>query len=80
MMNSYNLAEAKARLSALVERAIAGEEIQISKRGRPVVRLVALEQPKIPLDLEALRELRSRTKPSTPTGVEILREMRDSRY
>ena len=79
-MNNYNVAEAKAKLSALIERAIAGEEIQISKRGRPAVRLVAVEQPRKPLDLEGLRELRSKMKMSEVSGVEILREMRDSRY
>lgn len=35
----YNLAEAKARLSELVERAVRGEEIVIARRGRPAVRL-----------------------------------------
>lgn len=34
--------EAKSNLSALVERAAAGEEIIISRAGRPVARLVAL--------------------------------------
>lgn len=35
-----NLYEAKSRLSALVERAAAGEEIIIAKAGRPKARLV----------------------------------------
>ena len=41
-MVKVNLYEAKARLSALVERAAAGEEIVIAKAGRPRARLVPL--------------------------------------
>jgi prevent-host-death family protein len=41
--DSYNVADAKARLSALIERAAAGEEIVIAKSGRPRARLVPLE-------------------------------------
>lgn len=35
----FNIHEAKTHLSRLVERAAAGEEIIISKAGRPVARL-----------------------------------------
>jgi prevent-host-death family protein len=41
-----NVAEAKARLSALIDRAAAGEEIILCKSGRPVARLVPLEHRK----------------------------------
>jgi prevent-host-death family protein len=37
-----NLADAKARLSALVDRAATGEEIVIAKDHRPVAKLVPL--------------------------------------
>jgi prevent-host-death family protein len=40
---TVSLAEAKAWLSQLVERAAAGEEIVIAKSGRPRARLVPLE-------------------------------------
>ena len=39
---TLNLYEAKTRLSELVERAAAGDEIVIAKNGRPRARLVAL--------------------------------------
>jgi prevent-host-death family protein len=41
-----NIYEAKARLSALVERAAAGEDVIIGRAGRPVARLTSLEAPK----------------------------------
>lgn len=59
-MNAVNLAEAKARLSELVGRAEAGEDVRISRRGRPVVRLVAVDEQKSrePIDWDALDRLR----------------------
>jgi prevent-host-death family protein len=44
MTRSVNIAEAKAHLSALVDRAAAGEEIILSRAGRPVPRLMPLEE------------------------------------
>ena len=44
MTKSVNIAEAKAQLSALVDRAAAGEEIVLSRAGRPVARLVPLAE------------------------------------
>jgi prevent-host-death family protein len=39
---ALNLQRAKTQLSRLVDRAAAGEEIVIAKRGRPMARLVPL--------------------------------------
>lgn len=39
-----NVAEAKAQLSALIDRAAAGEEIILSRAGRPLARLVPLAE------------------------------------
>ena len=79
-MDSYNLAQAKANLSELVGRAEAGEQIEICRRGKPVARIVPVDQPTGRLDVDKLRQLTSRMKPSKISGAEILREMRDSRY
>lgn len=38
-----NIAEAKSKLSELVARAEAGEEVTISRNGKPAVRLVPAE-------------------------------------
>lgn len=35
--------EAKTHLAALIDRAAAGEEVIITRRGKPVARLVAME-------------------------------------
>ena len=38
-----NIAEAKSRLSSLVERALAGEEVVVARANRPLVRLVPVQ-------------------------------------
>lgn len=42
-MQIANISEAKAQLSALIEKVLAGEEVIIGKAGKPVVRLVKYE-------------------------------------
>jgi prevent-host-death family protein len=42
MAKPVNLYDAKTRLSELVDRAAAGEEVVIAKAGKPVARLVPL--------------------------------------
>jgi prevent-host-death family protein len=42
MRKSINIADAKARLPELVERAARGEDIIIARNGKPRARLVAL--------------------------------------
>jgi len=37
-----NIYDAKAQLSQLVERALAGEDIVIAKNGKPMVKLIPL--------------------------------------
>jgi prevent-host-death family protein len=49
-----SVTDAKARLTRLVRRAEAGDEIVLTRRGRPVVRLAPI---KAPVDREARRKL-----------------------
>jgi prevent-host-death family protein len=48
MANTINIYEAKTHLSALVEKAAQGEEIVIAKAGKPMAKLVPLEQKALP--------------------------------
>lgn len=41
-MATVNIAQAKATLSALADRAAAGEEIVLARAGKPIARLTAL--------------------------------------
>ncbi len=44
MSATVNIHEAKTHLSRLIERAFAGEDVVIAKAGKPMVRLVKVEQ------------------------------------
>lgn len=44
-MTQVNIHEAKTHLSQLLSRAALGEDIVIAKAGKPIVRLVPIEEP-----------------------------------
>jgi prevent-host-death family protein len=46
MTTTVNVHEAKTRLSELLKRVEAGEEITIARSGKPVAKLSAVEPPK----------------------------------
>lgn len=44
-MSTHSVAEAKAHLSDLIERALSGEDVVITRHGHPVVELKAVTRP-----------------------------------
>jgi len=74
-MTRVGLAEAKARLSALIAQVEAGEEVVITRHGRPIARLASVEQTK-----QALRPLaafRAGMPALRRPSVDVLRDLRD---
>lgn len=45
-MESVNIYDAKTRLSQLVDRAAAGDDVIVSRNGKPLVRITRLTLPK----------------------------------
>lgn len=54
-MVEVNVDEAETQLSTLLDRAVAGEEVVITRNGRPVARLVSAKRRSSPRRLGALR-------------------------
>jgi len=78
---NVGIAKAKAKLSELVDRVIAGEEVVIERHGKPVARITAEQPKKKPLDIEAIEELRKSMPADTGIAGETVRQMRDdARY
>jgi len=77
-MVTVSLAEAKARLSALVDKAEAGEEIVITRHGKPVAQLSPAKKPK--LAVGSLAEIRAKLPYSKVPSAALLRKMRDEGY
>jgi prevent-host-death family protein len=73
-----NLADAKARLSELVDRAEAGETVEIVRRGKPAARLAPPSPAKVKVDVAALRALTERLPRQRTPAARAVREMRES--
>lgn len=44
-MTTMNVGEAKTHLSKLLDAALAGEDVVVARNGKPVARLVPIEDP-----------------------------------
>ena len=76
-MNNVSLAEAKAHLSALVDRVEAGDEIAITRRGKLVARLVPAQRPRELVDWQGLRAHAASIQFQEESAGEFMRRMRD---
>jgi len=54
-VRSINIYQAKTHLSKLVDQAAAGEDVLISRAGKPVARLTALREAKRPVRFGLLK-------------------------
>jgi antitoxin (DNA-binding transcriptional repressor) of toxin-antitoxin stability system len=79
-MSSYSIADAKAGLPGLINRALAGEEVIITRHGKPVAELRAAHTAPPRRDAEALNRLlagRLTLPQGAPSSVEILNQIYD---
>lgn len=76
-MGSVNLADAKARLSELLDQVEAGDTVDITRRGKPVARLVAAAGPRKPVDLALLQALTAAMPRDGLDAASLVRAMRD---
>ena len=76
-MLTVNLAHAKAHLSQLIDKIEQGEEVVITRRGRPAARLGPVERPRRPIDFKALAEFRKTLPKSNISSADLIRQMRD---
>lgn len=80
-MSTHGVAEAKDHLPKLIDRALRGERVVITRRGQPVVELrpiVRPARPVTPADLDALAAWRA-TLPTMPDNAgALVSTMRDA--
>jgi prevent-host-death family protein len=74
---AISLADAKAHLSELVDRAQAGESIAITRRGKPVAPLTAVPGQRKPIDTALLGSLTATMPPQSQSAADLVRSMRD---
>jgi prevent-host-death family protein len=79
-MSAHSVAEAKNRLSELIDRALKGEEVVITRHGRPVAelkRIPELAHPVSAADLDWLAERRIGRAPAAVDAGVLLSKLRD---
>lgn len=87
-MSSYSVADAKNNLPKLLDRALAGEPVTITRRGKEIARIVPSGAPATGVtengprawnDIEWLRRVRVHPKNQDPywDSDQVIRRMRD---
>jgi prevent-host-death family protein len=78
--SSVSVAQAKARLSEILARVESGEEVVITRRGKPVARVCPERRPKKALDLRAIDRVRGSLPRAKVSSAELIRQLRDEGY
>lgn len=80
-MPTYTVAQAKDNLSRLIDEALEGNPVTITRHGKPVARITPMttEAPAAMTDeeLDRLAKFRATQKPLPISAAEIIRAMRD---
>jgi prevent-host-death family protein len=76
-MDTINLADAKARLSELLDRVEAGGSFEITRRGKAVARLSPVDRPRKAVSAERLQALTAAMSPQPQDAAGLVRSMRD---
>ena len=80
-MPHYSVATTKDKLSSLIDKALAGEEVVITRHGKPTVEMRVVAPDPSQADrteaLERLRKLRDSLPMSPISSVDLIRQMRD---
>ncbi len=79
-MQKVNVKEARQQIGRLIEAVTAGEEIIITKRGKPVAILQEIDgEEKKELHFPDRRKFRAGLPPAQQSSDRIIREMRNER-
>lgn len=79
-MSTHSVVEAKNQLSELIDRALKGEAVIITRHGRPVVELKAIAEPVHPVspaDLDWLAQRRVGRASVAENAGDLLTKLRD---
>ncbi|MBT2186700.1 type II toxin-antitoxin system Phd/YefM family antitoxin [Sphingobium nicotianae] len=77
-MDSYSIADAKAHLSELIDKVMAGESVEITRRGKTVARVIPADRKGPPLDVERLRRLTAAQSVQREGAGAFIRRLRDA--
>ncbi len=79
-MQKVNVREARERIGLLIDAVEAGEEVVITRRGRPVAQMVSMNDGgRAGRRFPDRRAFRAKLPPARETAVDIVRGLRDER-
>ena len=79
-MTAFSVADAKTNLPRLIDRALGGEEVIITRHGKPVAELrpaAGSDRRAAPATYAWLQSRRKARSPGTRTSVELLNDLYD---
>ena len=79
-MGTFSVSVAKARLSELIESALKGEEVIITRRGKPVAQLVPTRTIRPGIDFARLRALRAVMPMAKTPADQLVRKIRNEKH
>jgi prevent-host-death family protein len=80
-MPNYSVSEAKAKFSEVLEAAANGEDVIVTRHGKPYIKLISVE-PKVvdPFDWAELDALVDSLPKMDISAADLIRQMRDEGY
>jgi prevent-host-death family protein len=79
-MGTFSVAEAKAHMSELLDRAAKGEKVVITRRGEPIVQLAPVRPARPGIDFARLQALRAAMPKAKTSADKLVRKMRNEQY
>jgi prevent-host-death family protein len=77
LKTEVSVAEAKAHLSELLDRVEQGEEIVITRRGKPVAKVSGVQRKLEPIDWDEIDRIRESMPFQEESAGDFIRRMRD---
>ena len=78
-MQKVSVREARQNIGRLLKAVSAGEKVIITRRGKPIAKLVLIDKNDEALRFPDRREFRSNLPSSKQPSFQMIREMRDER-
>jgi antitoxin (DNA-binding transcriptional repressor) of toxin-antitoxin stability system len=79
-MSDVSVADAKAHLSEILRRVEMGETVRITRRGKPIIMMNAIERPRKPIDFDRIDAFVATLPADTQDSGKLLRRMRDDGF
>lgn len=78
-MQQVNMREVRQNISRLIDAVESGEKVIITRRGKPVAKLLIIDREEAELSFPDRRIFRAQLPPSGMSGIDLVQKLRDER-